>query len=343
MRSSSRPSSLIRWCDVAGQINSSVEEAQVLPYKSSISDCTFSAYASIMSYKEPVITENPLEIGRSSGRNYRVSQQYWEQIHAPQFLGVTALGQGGLSEVLYRQYEEVRHLKKIVAFDRHKSVLELGSGNGRWAFSLAPLVAAYVGIDFSQSMIDAASRQTAELGLSNVTFHRVALQNYTPDQRFDVIHLSSVSQYLHDEDLKALLARLQGALKPKGIVVDRSTTRDRARLVLETGDYFAVYRTGAEIVALYREAGWTNYYRRPSYRVLTFPHVMRGRVAGRKFARLVSVTAPFSFYLLRAWAAGTGTRFDRTSQLAEFSHDFFLFRRSSKDGLGGEIATGGAG
>jgi SAM-dependent methyltransferase len=283
-----------------------------------------------------------LEIGRSADRNYRVSQQYWEQIHAPQLLGVTALGEGGLSEVLYRQYEEVRHLRKIVGFDRHKSVLELGSGNGRWAFSLAPLVAAYVGIDFSQSMIDAASRRIAELGLSNVTFHRIALQNYMPDQRFDVIHLSSVSQYLHDADLKSLLGRLQGALKPNGIVIERTTTRARARFVLERSDYFAVYRTAAEIVALYREAGWNNYYRRPSYRILSFPPVMRRWMAGERFARLVSVTAPFSFYLLRAWAAGTGTRFDPTRQLAEFSHDFFLFRRSSEDDLRGEIATPGA-
>jgi SAM-dependent methyltransferase len=282
-----------------------------------------------MSDKDPLLPFGP---DRSEKGNYQVSRGYWGQKHAPQLLGVTALGDGGLSEVLYRQYEEVRHLRKIVTFDRRKSVLELGSGNGRWAFALAPLVAAYVGIDFSQSMIYAANRQVAELGLDNVTFRRIALQDYTPDQRFDVIHLSSVSQYLHDADLKALLGRLQGALKPNGIVVDRSTTRDRARFVLERSDYFAVYRTAAEIVALYRGAGWNNYYRRPSYRILSFPPVMRRRVAGRKFARLVSVTAPFSFYLLRAWAAASGTRFDPTGGLSEFSHDFFLFR-SSEDGV----------
>jgi SAM-dependent methyltransferase len=253
-------------------------------------------------------------------------------MHAPQLLGVVALGQGGLSEVLYRHYEEVRHLRRIVAFDRGKTVLEFGCGNGRWAFALAPLVASYVGIDFSQSMIAAANRRAAELGLDNVTFHRIDIQDYTPDRRFDMIYLSGVSQYLHDADLKPMLGRIQGALKPNGIVIDRSTTGVPARRIIETSDYFAIYRTAAEIVALYRGAGWTNYYCRPSYRIPSFPPVMRRWVAGRKFARLVSFTAPFSFYLLRAWAAASGTRFDSTGELSEFSHCFFLFRRSGADG-----------
>lgn len=263
--------------------------------------------------------------------NYQVAREYWEQTHAPQ-LGVIALGDGGRSEILYRQYEEVRHLKKIVAFDRGNSVLELGCGNGRWAFALAPLVASYVGVDFSQSMIDAANGRAAALGLDNVTFHRIALQDYATDQRFDVIYLSGVSQYLHDADLKALLGRLQCALKPNGIVVDRSTTSVRERLVIEKSDYFSVYRTAAEIVALYRGAGWTNYYCQPSYRILSFPLVMQRWMAGQKFAKLVSFTAPFSFFLLRAWAAASGSQFDPTGRLSEFSHDFFLFRRSINDG-----------
>src|SRR5262245_58826600 len=196
--------------------------------------------------------------------------------------------------------------------------------------------------EFSQSMIDAASRQIAACGLRNVSFRRIALQNYIPDQTFNVIHLSGVSQYLHDADLKSLLARLQGALKPNGIVVDRSTTRDRGRLVLERTDYFAVYRTAAEIVALYRETSWTNFYRRPSYRILSFPSMVRRYVTGQRFARVVSVTAPFSFYLLRAWATAVGTRFDPTGGLAEFSHDFFLFRRSSENRVSDDIPAVGA-
>ena len=274
----------------------------------------------------------PLGPDRLKKSDYQVAQEYWEQMHAPQLLGVIALGDGGLSEVLYRQYEEVRHLRKIVAFDRGKSVLELGSGNGRWAIALAPLVADYMGIDFSQSMIAAASRRVAELGFDNVTFHKIALQNYTPDQSFDVIYLSGVSQYLNDVDLKALLDRLQGALKPNGIVIDRSTTGNWTGLKIEKSDYFAIYRTAAEIVGLYRGSGWSNYYCQPSYRILSFPPIIRRLVAGKKFARLVRLTAPFSFYLLRAWATAIGTRFDPTGSLSEFSHDFFLFRRSSEDG-----------
>ena len=58
----------------------------------------------------------------------------------PQLVGMYPLGQEGLLEAPYRRYFETRHLKKIVRFHERMNILELGSGNGRWAVSLAPLV-----------------------------------------------------------------------------------------------------------------------------------------------------------------------------------------------------------
>jgi ubiquinone/menaquinone biosynthesis C-methylase UbiE len=234
--------------------------------------------------------------------------------------------------MLSRPYEEVRHLRRIVAFDRRKSVLELGSGNGRWAMALGPLVGTYAGVDFSKVMIEFANRRVAQLGLNNVSFCEASVQDYVPTQTFDVIYLSSVTQYLHDSDLKALLVRLRRFLRPRGIMIDRSTTRPRGRCAIGSTDYFSIYRAPSDIVGLYSEAGWINYYHRPSYGVPILPAAMRRKMSGRKVARLVGMTAPFSFVLLRAWAAANGARFDRTGKVSEFSHDFFLFRYR-KDGV----------
>ena len=253
---------------------------------------------------------------------YQLVQAYWSRPDAPERLGVIAFGDGGLAEVEYRRYEEVRHLQRIVPLDRAKAVLELGAGNGRWAVALAPLVGAYIGIDFSQTMVDFARCRAAQAGLSNVTFFRAAVQDYVCAQKFDVIYLSSVSQYLNDDDLSAVVRRLHGLLQPDGTVIERTTIRDWGRLITDQDEYFAIYRTPQELVNLFREAGWSNCYRNPSYHVLHFPPFTRRWVGGRKFARLVGAGAPVSFHLLRAWALSLGRKFERSGRPAEYSHEF---------------------
>ena len=266
-------------------------------------------------------------------QKYQAIHSYYSQAHAPEHLGSVPFGDGGRAEVEYRHSEEVRHLKRMIAFSRQQTVLELGSGNGRWAVALAPLVGRYVGVDFSPTMVAAARQRAAQCGLNNVTFCEAAIQDYTPAHTFDIIYLSGVSQHLHDVDLKVLLGGLHARLATNGTVVDRSTVHQTERLVLEEGNYFSVYRTANEVVELFDGCGWCNYYRKSSYRPLWFPPSVRSRTAGRKFARLVIASAPVSFYLLRAWAIASGDRYRRT---AEFSHDFFLFRpKAQNDSRGG--------
>jgi SAM-dependent methyltransferase len=264
---------------------------------------------------------------------YEVARRYWNQPPGDclEAWGVAAFAGCGLTEILYREYEESRHLRHIVGFDKSKSVLELGSGNGRWILALAPYVGHYEGVDLSPAMIDAAKRRVAERRLTNVTLCLSAVQDYAPTRKFDVIYLSGVSQYLQDTDLVALAVRLKDILKPGGVVVERSTTHRRVRSVAESPDYFSIYRTRQEIISLFQDAGWISSYVRASYRFLSLPRFLQRRVTTNKFARLVGATAPVSFHLLRASAYVCELLFEPTGEALDFSHDLFLFRPAVND------------
>ncbi|MRR16567.1 MAG: class I SAM-dependent methyltransferase [Deltaproteobacteria bacterium] len=267
----------------------------------------------------------------SKDSDYRQSYEYWMKQTAvrPELLGVSDIGGCGLTEVLYRHFEESRHLRRLVAFDRQKTVLELGSGNGRWAISLAPLVKHYDAVDFSQPMLDIARTRAALLKLDNITFCREAAQDYIPTSSFDIVYLSGVTQYLHDADLRKLLKRLYRSLRPNAVIIDRSTVHRRQRLLTDRQDYFCIYRTSDELEQIFREAGFKLDYRRQSYLFLNVPGVLRRLLSSRQCAGAVRLTAPLSFHFLRILANASRRIWGPTGEVVDFSHDFFIFHRGT--------------
>ena len=83
-------------------------------------------------------------------------KHFWNTEQGVHKTSVGGLGGGEELESDYRAYFELKHLKNIVPFDPKNSLLELGSGKGRWALVLAPLVGQYEGVDFSEISLKAA-------------------------------------------------------------------------------------------------------------------------------------------------------------------------------------------
>ena len=267
--------------------------------------------------------------GKSTDADYRLSHIYWSKIVPDrlELMGVSGIGGCGLTEVLYRHFEELRHLRKIVAFDRQKTVLELGSGNGRWAISIAPLVKQYIAVDFSQQMLDLSRQRAENLHLDNISFCLASAQDFTPEMPVDVVYLSGVSQYLHDAELKALLVRLKPSLQPDVLLVDRSTIHRRQRLLSIQQGYFCIYRTAEELKQVFEEGGFLLHYRCRSYRFLNVPGIMGRLLSCSPSANVVSLTAPISFHLLRGVAWLSERIWGPTGELADYSHDFFIYNR----------------
>jgi SAM-dependent methyltransferase len=261
--------------------------------------------------------------------DYQTARHYWSHQNAavPELLGVAALGGCGLTEVIYRHHEEVRHFMRLVPLARTTSLLELGCGNGRWVTALGPRVGHYTAVDFSAQMLAEARRRTTAMGLANVHFIEASAQDYVPERTFDVIYLSGVTQYLHDEDLSQLLQRLRPHLSSDGVIVDRSTLHRRARMMATQPGYFSIYRTGDELIQVFATAGWSNHYRARSYRFLNFSRSVQRVLGTWPIHRLVAATAPVSFAGLRLAAGVRDACFGPTGELVDYSHEFFLFRR----------------
>lgn len=259
--------------------------------------------------------------------HYSTARSYWDrQIEEPEVFGIAAMGDGGYSEVVYRQFEEVRHFRSIVPLGPQTTFLELGSGSGRWIMALAPVVARYDAVDFSQAMIELARQHVTDAKLTNVSLITSDAINYVPEKKFDVIYLSGVSQYVHDEDLVRVLERLKASLNPGGVIVDRSTTHQIGRKVVADEAYFSIYRTTEEIVACFERAKLRWDYTKVSYPILVLPKFIGRILDRRKVARLILALAPLSYGFLRLLAF-FGRKFIKPSgNTAEYSHEFSLFR-----------------
>lgn len=80
---------------------------------------------------------------------------------------------------------ELRRLRADALF-RDKDVLDIGTGNGRLAWLIAPLARSVVGLDPDPEGISQARREARRRGLANVRFEVSAAQELRVDpERFD--------------------------------------------------------------------------------------------------------------------------------------------------------------
>lgn len=143
-------------------------------------------------------------------------------------------------------------------------VLDVGCGNGRWAAALAPRVARYIGLDFSEDLLAAARGRVPQGEFHLLTAQQFAAGGLAGSPRFTVALLSGILAYLNDSDAEALLARVAAA----GCIYVREPVARDLRLTLDRfwsdelgAEYSAVYRTAEEYRALFRRvltpAGFT--------------------------------------------------------------------------------------
>jgi SAM-dependent methyltransferase len=240
------------------------------------------------------------------------------------------MGRGGLLEASYRHYFEVRHLKRFVRLERTMSVLELGSGNGRWILSLAPLVKHYTAVDFSRQALDVARKGIRAAGLDNVELHEQSILDFRGDGRYDVIYLAGVTQYLQDEEIRRLMENLAPHIGQGTVIVDRSTINVRAREILERDGYYAIFRTPAELRALLARHGFHGTYQRRSYRFMRGGRLLQAGPLKRIMPVLVRALRPVSLYLLLGYSWLADVVRPIPFEGGDRSHDFFVFRRDDR-------------
>lgn len=157
-------------------------------------------------------------------------------------------------------YEKARILP-LLGLHQAASVLDVGCGIGRWAGALAGKVRRYHGIDFSESLVDAARERNSSAGFS---FQVLAAQDAQPS-RLDVagpfshVLIAGVLIYLNDADLLRSLDAVAACCAEGALIYVREPIARKERLTLSSfpsaelnSTYSAIYRTEAELLAAFQ-------------------------------------------------------------------------------------------
>jgi SAM-dependent methyltransferase len=119
-----------------------------------------------------------------------------------------------------RSVEKLRNrLGGNLLVDRNLTYLDIGCGKGDMALALATVGAGRVtGVDFTPRYITAANanRERLQLG-DNVDFVCCDIHAWTPPHRYDVVLSHEALE--HISDVKGLLERIRGLMKPEGTAV----------------------------------------------------------------------------------------------------------------------------
>ncbi|MBP3790403.1 MAG: class I SAM-dependent methyltransferase [Methanobrevibacter sp.] len=174
-----------------------------------------------------------------------------------------------LSIVLFQDKEnsEQRHIEEKKLLLEHidvsdKKVLEVGCGIGRWVEALHDKCESFLGIDYTEDLIDIANET---YDYDNCKFQLMSATDIKADELlieppFDLIIFSGVLMYINDEDIKLVFEELNkvGAedkklfiMEPISHMGERLTLKDFYSEGLEA-DYSAIYRTEDEYMELFK-------------------------------------------------------------------------------------------
>lgn len=169
-----------------------------------------------------------------------------------------------LSIVLFQDKENSaqRHEEEKKLFYDHidtsgKKVLEIGCGIGRWAEALHDRCESYLGLDFSEELIEIAKKTYEDF--DDCHFQLMSATDIKVDELlieppFDIVIFSGFLMYINDDDLKIIMDEVNSvctdekivfAMEPTSCMETRLTLKDFYSEGLES-DYNAIYRTEQE-------------------------------------------------------------------------------------------------
>ncbi len=156
-----------------------------------------------------------------------------------------------------RDEEEKALLLPMMSLAPTDRVLDLGCGIGRWAATIAPLVGAYHGLDFTAEFIEVAREKCR--GVPSATFQAMAVQDITQDNLetpgpYSLVLISGLLAYLNDAEVARLFQVLNRCTGSASRVFVREPVGIQGRLTLDRiwsdelhCEYSAIYRTREQI------------------------------------------------------------------------------------------------
>lgn len=162
-----------------------------------------------------------------------------------------------------RDRHEQNTVVPLLRLQGQERILDVGCGYGRWASILKGFAPKYVGIDFSQKLLELASAQNLKFAI----FQQMAAQDLAANilpvpPPFDLIICSGILIYLNDNDVVRLsktLVELSDTratlyLREPMAITGKRLTLDRFPSEELKTNYSAIYRTPEQVKKLFGEA-----------------------------------------------------------------------------------------
>jgi len=135
----------------------------------------------------------------------------------------------------------------------YDNVLDLGCGTGRWASALSSTVKSYLGIDFSEPLLEIARQRFPKLSFQRMNVAELNADTLPERPRFTLIICSGILAYINDADIESLFAQLSRLAAERSRIYLREPMAKGSRLTLDRfwsdelqTDYSAIYRTRTE-------------------------------------------------------------------------------------------------
>ena len=232
----------------------------------------------------------------------------------------------------YRKHQEEAHFEKLIKLNKNMKILEVGCGTGRWAFYFAERVKKVVAIDLSDKMIEIARKKQKDSSTKNVEFHCLSAMDFEADEKFDFVYFSGVLQYIGDQDIERILARLPEWMNRDGLCLSRDTLSLQNRFSM-TEDYPVIYRTKKEYEELFKKHGLKLVYQGKSYNnsisssaLIYYINKYMPKCSLGTLIALTRIARPFDDALEFIFEKKHGVSWDHKALNDKMSHDFLLYK-----------------
>lgn len=149
-----------------------------------------------------------------------------------------------------------------------KKIIEIGCGIGRWAEALHDKCESFLGLDFSEDLIEIANNT---IDFDNCKFQVMSATDIKVDELlieppFDIIIFSGFLMYINDDDIGIVMEEVNNIgsenmkvfdMEPVSCMETRLTLKDFYSEGLES-DYNAIYRTEDEYIEVFKKLNCDN-------------------------------------------------------------------------------------
>lgn len=162
-----------------------------------------------------------------------------------------------------RNHAEIQKIMPFLQLNGDSRILDMGCGIGRWADAIDCEIKEYLGIDFSESLIQIAKERNTR---SAFTFTQLSVCDFEGYFRMNHLRpfnrsiIAGVLMYLNDDDVEALFRLFSHILSLGAIVYIREPVGIADRLTLKdfyseelAHDYHTIYRTADEYKQMLRK------------------------------------------------------------------------------------------